>query len=43
MVELQLNDDNGLLIRDEVAARSPWVALREGLAHKLGIENTELA
>ncbi|MWQ98694.1 DUF1998 domain-containing protein, partial [Escherichia coli] len=42
MVELQLNDDNGLLIRDEVAARSLAVALREGLAHKLGIENTEL-
>lgn len=42
MVELQLNDDNGLLIRNEVAARSLAVALREGLANKLGIENTEL-
>ena len=42
MVELQLNDENGLLIRSEVAARSLAVALREGLAHVLGIENTEL-
>jgi len=42
MVELQLNDENGLLITDDVAARSLAVALREGLAHKLGIENTEL-
>ncbi|MGU5712524.1 DEAD/DEAH box helicase [Aeromonas caviae] len=42
MVELQLNDENGLLIRNEVAARSLAVALREGLAHALGIENTEL-
>ncbi|HCB5605740.1 DEAD/DEAH box helicase [Klebsiella aerogenes] len=42
MVELQLSDDSGLLIRDDVAARSLAVALREGLAHKLGIENTEL-
>ena len=42
MVELQLNGENGLLINDEVAARSLAVALREGLAGKLGIENTEL-
>ncbi len=42
VVEIQLRDKAGVFLNDEVAARSLAIALREGLARLLGVENREL-
>lgn len=42
VVELQLNDNHGALLHDEITVRSLGIALREGLARFLGVENAEI-
>ncbi len=42
VVEIQLKDADGHFINDEIAARSLAIALREGLARLLGVENREI-